>query len=107
MNYSDTHVSLEDSSDSHGAVVNIVSWLLLIFSSLAVLTRLGTKWAVTKQFHMDDVMIIISQVSHTVLKILWCSNCSRPLVFPKPFQHLLRFQTDWEHTLKAFRATKL
>lgn len=62
MNSSDTPVSLQDSPDNHGAVVNIVSWFLLVFSSLLILTRLGTKWAVSRVLHVDDGMIVLSLV---------------------------------------------
>ncbi|XXH04037.1 hypothetical protein Hte_010448 [Hypoxylon texense] len=62
MNSSDTHDSLQDSPDNHGAVVNIVSWFLLICSSLLVLTRLGTKYGVSKSFHVDDGFIVVSLI---------------------------------------------
>ncbi|KAI1767157.1 hypothetical protein GGR53DRAFT_145263 [Hypoxylon sp. FL1150] len=62
MNSTDTHVSLKDSPDNHGAVVNIVSWFLLICSSLLTLTRLGTKYGVSKAFHVDDGFVVVSLI---------------------------------------------
>ncbi|KAI0179385.1 hypothetical protein GGR52DRAFT_303988 [Hypoxylon sp. FL1284] len=62
MNSTDSQVSLHDSPDNHGAVVNIVSWFLLICSSLLVFTRLGTKYGVSKSFHVDDGFIVVSLI---------------------------------------------
>ncbi|KAI1465381.1 uncharacterized protein F4812DRAFT_438498 [Daldinia caldariorum] len=62
MNSSDTNVSLHDSPDNHGSVVNVVSWFLGICSFLLVCTRLVTKWGVSKSFHVDDTMIVVSLV---------------------------------------------
>ncbi|OTB17308.1 hypothetical protein K445DRAFT_57047 [Daldinia sp. EC12] len=62
MNSSDTNVSLHDSPDNHGSVVNLVSWFLIICSFLLVCTRLVTKWGVSKSFHVDDTMIVASLV---------------------------------------------
>ncbi|KAI1084205.1 hypothetical protein F5B20DRAFT_524031 [Whalleya microplaca] len=77
MNSSDKHVSLQDSPDNHGAVVNIVSWFLLICSSLLVITRIGTKWGVSKSVHMDDSMIVgslIFSISQTIATSIGVAN---------------------------------
>ncbi|KAI0412116.1 hypothetical protein F5X98DRAFT_382917 [Xylaria grammica] len=65
MAFSNTTTSLLDSPDNHGAVINVVSWFLLILSWLVVFTRLGTRWALSKELHMDDVIIILAQISNT------------------------------------------
>ncbi|KAI1778519.1 hypothetical protein F4818DRAFT_438679 [Hypoxylon cercidicola] len=62
MNSSNILDSLQDSPGNHGAVINIVSWFLLICSSLLVLTRLGTKYGVSKSFNVDDGFIVVSLI---------------------------------------------
>lgn len=74
MNSSATHDSLKDSPDNHGAIVNIVSWFLLICSSLLTLTRLGTKYGVSKAFHVDDGFVVTSLVSHVRQHCHACSE---------------------------------
>ncbi|KAI1374518.1 hypothetical protein F4677DRAFT_425296 [Hypoxylon crocopeplum] len=77
MNSSDSQVSLQDSPDNHGAVVNLVSWFLLICSSLHVLTRLGMKWGVSKALHIDDGMVVISlvfSISQTIATSVGVAN---------------------------------
>ncbi|KAI2602616.1 hypothetical protein GGR54DRAFT_494464 [Hypoxylon sp. NC1633] len=77
MASSDTHTSLQDSPDNHGSVVNLVSWFLLICSSLHVLTRLGMKWGVSKTLHIDDGMVVVAlilSISQTIATSIAVGN---------------------------------
>lgn len=51
------------SSDNYGSFVNVVSWILLITSALAVLTRLATKRALRRRIDIDDAFVIAALVS--------------------------------------------
>ncbi|KAH9890135.1 hypothetical protein F4778DRAFT_773126 [Xylariomycetidae sp. FL2044] len=77
MASSATPKSLQDSPENHGTVMNVVSWFLLVTSSLVVITRFGTKRLVSKQFHADDALIIVSQIlgiSQTIATSIAVSN---------------------------------
>ncbi|KAI1204757.1 uncharacterized protein F4807DRAFT_446104 [Annulohypoxylon truncatum] len=62
MSSSDTSISSQGSPENYGTVVNVVSWFLLITSSLTILVRLAMKWVLLKRFHTDDGLILVSQV---------------------------------------------
>jgi hypothetical protein len=51
------------SRDNLGPFVNVVTWILLITSALAVLTRLITKRALRRRIDIDDLFIIAALVS--------------------------------------------
>ncbi|KAI1313258.1 hypothetical protein F5Y03DRAFT_406532 [Xylaria venustula] len=65
MPFSNTTTSLRDSPDNHGAVINVVSWFLLILSWLVLFTRLGTRWALSRKLHIDDAIILLAQIVNT------------------------------------------
>jgi hypothetical protein len=46
-----------------GSFVNIVTWILLITSALAVLTRLVTKRALRRRIDVDDAFVVAALVS--------------------------------------------
>ncbi|KAJ4287815.1 hypothetical protein N0V90_012519 [Kalmusia sp. IMI 367209] len=46
------------------ATVNIVTWLLLVVSTVAVLVRVTIKRVTAKRLHIDDVLAILSVVTH-------------------------------------------
>jgi hypothetical protein len=46
----------------YGLITDNIAWVLLVCSFLFVLTRLGTKYAVSNKFGVDDVLIIVSLV---------------------------------------------
>ena len=45
-----------------GSFVNIVTWILLITSALAVLTRLVTKRALRRRIDVDDAFVVAALV---------------------------------------------
>ncbi|KAH8672586.1 hypothetical protein BGZ60DRAFT_429912 [Tricladium varicosporioides] len=45
-----------------GPAVNIVTYLLLVISGLALIARLSTKWAVSHRMNLDDILIGISLI---------------------------------------------
>lgn len=51
------------SSANLGPFVNVVTWILLITSALAVLTRLITKRALRRRIDVDDAFVIAALVS--------------------------------------------
>jgi hypothetical protein len=52
-------------SDNLGPFVNVVTWILLITSALAVLTRLITKRALQRKIGVDDAFVVAALVSTT------------------------------------------
>jgi hypothetical protein len=50
------------SRDNLGPFVNVVTWILLITSTLAVLTRLITKRALRRRIDIDDAFVIAALV---------------------------------------------
>jgi heme/copper-type cytochrome/quinol oxidase subunit 1 len=53
------------SSDNIGPFINVVTWILLITSTLAVLTRLITKRALQRRIKIDDAFVIAALVGTT------------------------------------------
>lgn len=58
------------SKEDIGPFINVVTWILLITSALAVLTRLITKRAMRRSVDIDDAFVIAALVSiyllHTI-----------------------------------------
>ena len=48
---------------SDGKIVSIVTWFLLVTSTLAVGARLSTKRALSGKAHTDDGLVIVALVS--------------------------------------------
>lgn len=53
------------SRDDLGPFLNVVTWILLITSALAVLTRLVTKRALSRRIDVDDAFVIAALVRKT------------------------------------------
>lgn len=51
------------SENNLGAFLNVVTWVLLITSALAVLTRLITKRALKRRIDVDDAFVVAALVS--------------------------------------------
>ncbi|KAI3317658.1 hypothetical protein HD806DRAFT_514306 [Xylariaceae sp. AK1471] len=64
--------STQTEFEDHSSVVIVVSIFLLITSTLVVLTRLVTKWVVSKRYHIDDGLLVVSQVFN-VLQVVGSS----------------------------------
>jgi len=47
-----------------GPFINVVTWILLITSALAVLTRLITKRALRRRIDVDDAFVLLALVRH-------------------------------------------
>ena len=47
---------------SNGQIVSVVTWFLLVTSSLSVFIRLATKWAMVRKMHVDDLLVLMSLV---------------------------------------------
>jgi hypothetical protein len=52
------------SSADVGPFINVVTWVLLITSALAVLTRLITKRALRRSLDIDDAFVLLALVRH-------------------------------------------
>lgn len=66
---------------SHTAAVDVLSWFLLVTSTLSVLTRLGTKIWIFRNLKRDDYFSIVSLVSVAPGEIARANNrprCSVP-----------------------------
>ncbi|MCJ1370096.1 hypothetical protein MMC20_001308 [Loxospora ochrophaea] len=58
-----------NSPDNHGPLINIIAWLAIVISVLAVLARMGTKWFVQHKVDWDDGAIaaaLIAAVAQTI-----------------------------------------
>ena len=51
------------SADDLGPFLNVITWILLITSALAVLTRLVTKRALQRRIDIDDAFVVAALVS--------------------------------------------
>jgi hypothetical protein len=58
------HSAMEESPSavSHGSIVQIVTWFLMVVSAFAFFARISTKWAMTKALNGDDAASIASLV---------------------------------------------
>lgn len=54
---------MQDSALNHGPAINNIAWVLLVTSALFILTRVVVKWAISKKFEIEEVLIIMSLVS--------------------------------------------
>jgi hypothetical protein len=50
------------SGDDLGPFLNVVTWIMLITSALAVVTRLITKRALKRRVDIDDVFVVLALV---------------------------------------------
>ncbi|MCJ1233180.1 hypothetical protein MMC14_001135 [Varicellaria rhodocarpa] len=48
--------------NNDGVLVSIITWFLLVTSTLAIVSRLSTKRAVSRNFHTDDVLAVLALV---------------------------------------------
>lgn len=51
------------SKENTGPYLNVVTWILLITSAFAVLTRLITKRALKRRIDIDDALVLAALVS--------------------------------------------
>lgn len=56
-----------DSPDNHGAIISVVTWFLVVSATLAFITRIATKLAVSRRINGDDVLIFAALVSVSLL----------------------------------------
>jgi hypothetical protein len=61
---------VQDSALNHGPAINNIAWVLLVTSVLFILTRVMVKWAVSKKFEIEEVLIIMSLVSTLFLVVV-------------------------------------
>lgn len=61
-NLTTTDAPLWETSENHGPLVSVITWLLVIAAFFAVLARVATRYAVVRQARLDDVSIIIALV---------------------------------------------
>ena len=62
------------SSADVGPFINVVTWILLITSALAVLTRLITKRALRRSLDVDDAFVLLALVRHCGSHCAWHEN---------------------------------
>lgn len=53
----------------HSPLIKVVSWFLLVVSTLTIITRLITRWSVSKVFQLDDILASCSFVNFDLDKI--------------------------------------
>jgi hypothetical protein len=65
------------SRDDLGPFLNVVTWILLITSALAVVTRLITKRALKRRVDIDDVFVVLALVGKRAQydRLLQTNNC--------------------------------
>ncbi len=61
-NLTTTDAPLWETSENHGPLVSVITWLLVIAAFLAVLARVATRYALVRQARLDDVSIITALV---------------------------------------------
>jgi len=54
---------MQDSALSYGPAIKNIAWVLLVTTALFILTRVVVKWAISKKFEIEEVLIIMSLVS--------------------------------------------
>ena len=55
-----------DTPFDHRSLLVVINWFLIATTILVVLTRCGTRWAVSRTLGLDDLLILISTVSHAL-----------------------------------------
>jgi arginine exporter protein ArgO len=60
------HLSSRQLHSPHNlsAIVNVITWFLLVASGLAILTRLLTKRALERRIDIDDALAVAALVGH-------------------------------------------
>ncbi|KAI9808500.1 MAG: hypothetical protein M1827_007205 [Pycnora praestabilis] len=53
---------IEITADDKGPLVNIAVWIVMVFMVLSVMTRLGTKFIITRLLEWDDALILSAMV---------------------------------------------
>jgi len=61
-NLTTTEAPLWETPESHGPLVSVVTWFLVITAFLSVLARVGTRYAVVRSLRWDDAVIIFAMV---------------------------------------------
>jgi hypothetical protein len=62
---------MQDSALSYGPAIKNIAWVLLVTTALFILTRVVVKWAISKKFEIEEVLIIMSLVSTFFWLSLW------------------------------------
>ena len=62
-------VQTVDSASNHGPLVNIIAWVGIVTCALAILARMGTKWALQRKASLDDGAIGIAFVGVLVVPL--------------------------------------
>lgn len=55
-------------SSEHGSTINVVTWFLLVAATLAVITRLATKLAISHRLNTDDFVVFSALVRKLATK---------------------------------------
>ena len=58
-----------DSPSNHGSLINVIAWVGIVTCVLAILARMGTKWALQRKASLDDGAIGIAFVGMLVLPL--------------------------------------
>ena len=48
--------------DDYGPVINIITWFLLVTTTLAVIARIATKLAISRRIDADDYVTFVALV---------------------------------------------
>ena len=56
-----------DTAVDHGPVINVVTWVLLVSTTLAMIARMITKMAVRRKLDRSDVVMGVGYVRNLVL----------------------------------------
>lgn len=56
-----------DTAGDHGPVINVVTWVLLVSTTLAMIARIATKLAVRRKLDRSDVVMGVGYVRNLLL----------------------------------------
>ncbi|PQE06797.1 hypothetical protein CJF30_00008683 [Rutstroemia sp. NJR-2017a BBW] len=73
INLTATAQQPRDTPENHGPLINILIWFFLVVSSLAVSTRIATKWFVSHNVNYDDALVLLALFLYTS-NILWTTS---------------------------------
>ncbi len=49
-------------TDNYSSLVSIVAWIFLVTTAFSVFARLSTRFAISRKFKLDDLLIVIALV---------------------------------------------
>ena len=83
--------------DNYSPLVSIIVLVLLCSTVMAIVTRIGMKFAVSRAFGPDDLLMFIALVSKDMEALLSSTyqECARLSVLDNPLLYIFRPPTGW------------